>query len=374
MVDRRQMVGGIGAGLAAAILAGVAPAAIQGRSRRARDGRMGYAIVGLGNYATRQIMPSFANSRNARIAALVSGTPAKLERFGAEYDVPTTHRYSYQDYDRIRDNPDIDIVYVVLPVSLHAEYSIRASQAGKHVMCEKPMAMTSAECQSMIDAAAAAGRQLMIGYRSRFEPNNVHAIELARSGRIGANRVFDSQHGFAASLQSGWRLDRAMSGGGSMMDIGIYGLNAARYMLGEEPTELFAMDATDRTDPRFRSVEDRILSTLRFPSGAIAQLVSSYSSQHNRYRLSGADGFIDADPGTPYEGQRLRLKAGDEDARDVTRPVGPREQFAGQLDHLPIAIRANTPNIVPGEEGLADIRIIEAMYRSAAERQPVRLA
>lgn len=162
--SRREILAGLGAGM---VLTGLAARAATAPTRK-----IGYAIVGLGSYATRQIMPNFAGCDHARLVALVSGTPAKLDQYGADYGIPKTHRYSYAQFDRIRDNPDIDVVYVVLPNSLHAEYSIRAAQAGKHVMCEKPMAVSVAECQAMIAACKKAGTKLMIGYRSRFEPYN----------------------------------------------------------------------------------------------------------------------------------------------------------------------------------------------------------
>ncbi len=222
--------------------------------------------MGLGRYAE-LIMSKFAECDQSRLAALVSGTPEKLARFGEKYGVPESHRYSYADFDRIRDNPDVDIVYVILPNAMHAEYTVRAAKAGKHVMCEKPMAVSVAECRTMIAACRAAGRKLMIGYRSRFEPHNRLAIDLARKGFVGPTRIITADHGFNAQPNQ-WRLDRTLSGGGSLMDIGIYSLNATRYLTGEEPVEVSAIESTDRRDPRFRTVEDRISFLLRFPSGS----------------------------------------------------------------------------------------------------------
>lgn len=333
--------------------------------------KMGYAIVGLGSYATRQIMPQFANCESARLVALVSGTPAKLERYGAEYGVPRTHWYNYQNFDSIRDNPDIDIVYVVLPVSMHAEYTIRAASAGKHVLCEKPMAMSSAECEAMIAACRKAGKRLMIGYRCHFEPHNRLAIELARANFVGPARQITAAHGFNISAGQ-WRLDRTMSGGGSLMDIGIYSLNAARYLTGEEPTEVVALESTDGDDPRFRTVEDRVDFTLRFPSGVIASCVSSYSSGHNDYRVIGTNGWIAMEPATPYSGHVMHVrKDGVTERREPPPPV--KNQFVAQLDHLPECVSAGNEPIVPGEEGLRDLRLIEAIYRSARERRAVTL-
>lgn len=364
---RRDALIGMGAAAGLAMLPGAATLA-QG----AGDRKLGYAIVGLGSYATRQIMPAFAQCRNARIAALVSGTPEKLARYGAEYGVPATHHYNYQTFERLADNRDVDIVYVVLPVAMHAEYSIRASKAGKHVMCEKPMAASSAECQSMIDAAKAAGKKLMIGYRSRFQPHNVAAIDLCRKQVVGPTRMIRTAHGFSIQPDQ-WRLDRKMSGGGSMMDIGIYSLQAARYLSGEEPVEVMATESTDRRDPRFATVEDRVDFTLRFPSGVLASCISSYSSPHNEARVIGTDGYIELDPATPYQGQRLRVRVKGETTEPAIDTSGP-SQFAAQLDHLAQCILTNRTPLVPGEEGLRDIRIIEAVYRSMNEGRRVALA
>ncbi|WP_134096035.1 Gfo/Idh/MocA family oxidoreductase [Novosphingobium sp. PhB55] len=363
--SRREVLG-MGAGLAAAgVAAGFSARAF------AAPRKIGYAVVGLGYYATRQILPNFANCEQSRLVALVSGTPSKLEQYGAQYGIPRTHRYNYAEFDRIRDNPDIDAVYVVLPNSLHAEYTIRAAQAGKHVLCEKPMATSVAECQAMIAACRKAGKKLMIGYRSRFEPYNRLAIELARGGHVGPTRLVTAEHGFPIQPDQ-WRLDKALSGGGSMMDIGIYSLNAARYLTGEEPVEVSAVESTDRADPRFRTVEDRVSFVLRFPSGVQANCISSYSSSHNAYRVHGTQGWIAMEPATPYTGQAMTIRK-DGVTAPRTLPPPARNQFAGQLDHLAECVLTGGAPIVAGEEGLADMRIIEAIYRSAAERRIVEL-
>jgi len=361
---RREVLGGLAAGVAMAGLPRMAGAAQPARP-------FGYAVVGLGSYATRQIMPNFKGCDHARLVALVSGTPAKLEQYGTEYGIPKTHRYSYADFDRIRDNPDIDAVYIILPNSMHAEYTIRAARAGKHVMCEKPMAVSAAECEAMIAACRRADRKLMIGYRCRFEPYNKLAIELARAGHVGRTRIINAEHGFDAKPGQ-WRLDRALSGGGSLMDIGIYSLNAARYLTGEEPVAVSAQEATDRSDPRFRTVEDRINFLLRFPSGAEAVCVSSYSSAHNAYRVNGDKGWIDMEPATPYEGHVMRIRK-DGTTSPKVLPAPRRNQFQAQLDHLPESVFAGTQPITAGEEGLADLKVMEAIYRSAREGREVRL-
>ncbi|MGI4730821.1 MAG: Gfo/Idh/MocA family protein [Janthinobacterium lividum] len=361
--------------LLSAAAAAVAPGLLSGEA--AAQGRgdrpLGYAIVGLGIYGLGVIIPQFANCTHSRLAAVVSGDPAKARKVAAEHGLPERSVYSYASFDSIRDNPDVDIVYVCLPNSMHAEYVIRAARAGKHVMCEKPMATSVAECEAMIAACKRANRKLMIGYRCHFEPYNLEAMRLARTGAAGKIRYVRSEHGFVQHDPAAWRLDRKRSGGGSLMDMGIYSLQAARYMTGEEPIAVQATESTDRNDPRFHSVEDQIDWTLTFPSGAIGACKSMYSANQNHVILMGDQGRIELEPATRYDGNHMWLgKDGRE--REVTPPPGPRKtQFAGQLDHLVDCIATGREPIVSGEEGLRDMRIIEAIYRSAREGRTIRL-
>ena len=363
-LNRRGLVLAAGGALAASALASSAWAAPQHK--------LGYAIVGLGYYGVNIIMPQFKNCQHSKLVALVSGDPAKAKRLAAEYGLPEKNTYNYQNYDSIRDNPDIDIVYVCLPVSMHAEYTIRGAAAGKHVMCEKPMAISAAECVSMIAACKKAGKKLMIGYRSHFEPHNIEAMRRARSGEIGSLRYFRSEHGYVHRDASAWRVKKAMSGGGSLMDIGIYSLQAARYMTGEEPLAVYAKETSDRKDPRFREVEDMIDFQLEFPSGVIGSCMSAYSANRNQFLLMGEKGRIEMEPATGYTGHKLWV--GEGRGVEITPPPGPAAtQFAGQLDHLSQCILNNREPIVAGEEGLRDIRIIEAIYRSAREQKRIAL-
>jgi glucose-fructose oxidoreductase len=353
---------------AAALTVGMAAPALAAPPRK-----LGYAIVGLGGYGLKAIIPQFANCTHSRLAAVVSGDPVKAKRVAAEHGLPDSAIYSYATFDSIRNNPDVDIVYVCLPNSMHAEYTIRAAKAGKHVMCEKPMATSVAECEAMIAACKAAKRKLMIGYRCHFEPYNLEAMRLARTGAAGKIRYVRSEHGFVQGSPSAWRLKRALAGGGSLMDMGIYSLQAARYMTGEEPIAVTARESTDRTDPRFTEVEDMIEWTLEFPSGALAGCQSMYSANQNRILLMGDQGRIELEPATRYTGNRMWTgKDGRE--REVTPPPPPaRNQFVGQLDHLVDCIATGREPIVSGEEGLRDMRIVEAIYRSAREGRTIRL-
>ena len=357
--------------LAAATLLAAAP----GGAARAAEGRkVGYAIVGLGYYGLDIILPQFANCEHSRVTALVSGDRAKALATAARYGVPERSIYSYETFDQIRDNPDVDVVYVILPNSMHAEYTIRAAKAGKHVMCEKPMAVSVAECEAMIAACKTAGRKLMIGYRCHFEPYNLEAMRLARSGAAGKVRYVLSEHGFVQRDPSKWRLKKALAGGGSLMDMGVYSLQAARYMTGEEPIAVTARESTDRADPRFQEVEDRIQWTLNFPSGAIASCLSMYSANQNHILLMGDKGRIELEPATRYSGNRLWTGRDGREQEIAAPPPGPSQtQFAGQLDHMAQSLRTGAEPIVSGEEGLRDIRIVEAIYRSAREGRTITL-
>jgi glucose-fructose oxidoreductase len=344
-----------------------------GVARAAPERPLGYAIVGLGIYGLGVIIPQFANCAHSRLAAVVSGDPAKAHRVAAEHGLPESAIYSYDSFDRIRDNPDVDIVYVCLPNSMHAEYVIRAGRAGKHVMCEKPMAVSAAECGKMIAACKAANRKLMIGYRCHFEPFNLEAMRLARSGAAGKIRYVRSEHGFIQGDPSKWRLKRALAGGGSLMDMGIYALQAARYMTGEEPVAVQALESTDRTDPRFHEVEDQIDWQLLFPSGAVAACKSMYSANQNHIIAVGDKGRIELEPATRYDGNHM-WTGRDGREHEIVPPPGPgKTQFAGQLDHLAECILSGQEPIVSGEEGLRDMRIIEAIYRSAREGRKILL-
>ena len=344
-----------------------------GAARAAPDRPLGYASVGLGGYGLGVIIPQFANCAHSKLVAVVSGDPAKAHRVAAEHGLPERSIYSYETFDQIRDNPDVDIVYVCLPNSMHAEYVIRAARAGKHVMCEKPMAVSAAECVRMIAACKAANRKLMIGYRCHFEPFNLEAMRLARSGAAGRIRYVRSEHGFIQGDPARWRLKRALSGGGSLMDMGVYSLQAARYMTGEEPIAVQALDSTDRTDPRFHEVEDQIDWQLLFPSGAVAACKSMYSANQNHIIAVGDKGRIELEPATRYDGNHM-WTGRDGREHEITPPPGPgKTQFAGQLDHLAECIASGREPIVSGEEGLRDMRIVEAIYRSAREGRRIQL-
>jgi glucose-fructose oxidoreductase len=367
-VTRRGFLQRAGAGVLASRVATGAAAAQRVPDPPGR--KLGWAIVGLGSLSINQILPAFARCEASKVTALVSGSPEKAQKLAARYGVPEKNIYSYANYDAIRDNPDIDVVYVVLPNSMHAEYTIRAARAGKHVLCEKPMANTPADCRQMIDASQQAQRKLMVAYRVRYEPFNQALIKVVRDKEFGPLKVVVSDHGFNIGNPNQWRLKRAMAGGGSLMDIGIYSLNAARYVTGEDPVEVTAMEYTTPNDPRFAEVEETINFQLRFPSGVLANCSSSYGAPSNRIRVVGTDGWAELDPATSYSG--LRMRAGTyTKVEERMHPVV--DHFAREMDHLSRCAIDNTEPLTPGEEGLKDLTVMMAIYEAARSAKTIRI-
>jgi predicted dehydrogenase len=371
--DRRTFLAGAGLLPLAAHAAAAAPPTAQGQPLPAgmplpepAGKRVRYAVVGLGTFAVGQMLPGMVESSRSRVTAFVSVNPQKARDLGARYGVQRF--YDYANFDRIAEDGQIDCVYIALPVGLHAEYAIRALKAGKHVLCEKPMASTSAECAAMIAAAHAAGKQLGIAYRVHFEPNTVEGVRLVKAGQIGALRHFSGDAGFVAHPEyppHKWRLTKALGGGGSMFDIGIYALNAALLFVEEAPVSVSAVYSTPANDPRFKEVEGGVEWRLRFPSGISAQGSSSYTYAYvTRQRVFGTGGALSMDPASAYSNVSMSLQRND-DPPQTLRAGDPMAQFAAQLDGFSDAVSANRPHLTPGEMGLRDIRLIEAIYRSA---------
>jgi predicted dehydrogenase len=337
--------------------------------------RVGIAVVGLGHLSIGQILPAFGASKRARLAGLVSGDPTKARALGNLYGVPARGIYNYQNYDSIRDNPEIEAVYVVLPNALHAEYTIRAAAAGKHVLCEKPMATNPQECERMIAACQKADRKLMIAYRIQYEPHNRAVQAYVRDQKFGRVKFIESVNTQNQGDADQWRQKRALAGGGSLPDVGLYCLNTTRFLLGEEPTEVSAAIYSTPDDPRFREVEETVAWRMLFPSGALANCASSYGlHESRRYRVYGESGWIGMDPAFSYDNLRNELSQaqGENEIRSHLN-LEPRNQFALEMDHFGECIQANKTPYTPGEEGLQDQRLMAAIYESASAGKPVRL-
>jgi predicted dehydrogenase len=371
-LTRRGFITRVGGGIVAANLVGSAFNRTAAQQVPDPPGKkLGWAIVGLGSLAINQILPAFAKCEKSKAVALVSGHPDKANKLALRYGVNPKSIYNYQNYDTLKDNPEVDVIYIVLPNSMHAEYTIRGAQAGKHVLSEKPMATSPADCQSMIDAAKKADRKLMVAYRCRYEPFNMEMIRMARSKEFGPIKVIIADHGFNIGDPTQWRLKRELSGGGCLMDIGIYSLQAARYITGEEPTEVTAQTYTTPTDPRFKEVEETINFQLRFPSGVLANSTSSYGyNNQNHYRVVCSDGWFELEPATSYTGLQMRIHR----KNTLEEPQLPvRDHFAAEMDHMSDCVMNNKEPLTPGEEGLRDLKIMTAIYESAKSNKTIRL-
>ena len=333
--------------------------------------KLGWAVVGLGSLAIHQILPAFAQCEKSKVVALVSGHPDKANKLALRYGVNPKNIYNYENYDSIKDNPEVDVIYIVLPNGMHAEYTVRGLQAGKHVLSEKPMANTPAECQSMIDAARKADRKLMVAYRLRYEPFTQEMIRMAREQELGPVKIIQTSAGFNIGDPNQWRLKKEMAGGGSLMDIGIYALQAARYISGEEPVEINAMAYSTPGDPRFKEVEENINFQLRFPSGVLANCTSSYGCAYrSHFQALATKGWFELDPGLSYSGLRMRVSRGNK----IEEPsLGVRDHFAAEMDHMSQCVMQNKEPLTPGEEGLRDLKIMMAIYEAARTGKTVKL-
>jgi predicted dehydrogenase len=371
-LTRRGFLAKVGGGLVAANLSGaVLDRAAAQQVPEPPGKKLGWAIVGLGSLSINQILPAFAKCEKSKVVAFVSGHPDKANKLALRYGVDPKNIYNYQNYDTIRDNPEVDIIYIVLPNGMHAEYTIRGVQAGKHTLCEKPMANTPADCQAMIDAAKKANRKLMVAYRCRYEPFNQEMIRMARSKEFGPIKTIIADHGFNIGDPAQWRLRKDLAGGGCLMDIGIYSLQAARYITGEEPNELSAMSYTTPGDVRFKEVEETINFQLRFPTGVLANCTSSYGyNNQNHYRVVCADGWFELEPATIYSGLRMRVHRKNV-LEEPQLPV--RDHFALEMDHLSDCVMNDKEPLTPGEEGLRDLKIMTAIYESAKTDKTIRL-
>ena len=365
-ISRRSLLGAAGA--SAALAPAVAQTQSQAKAAEPSD-KVGFAIVGLGKLSLGQLIPGLKVAKNARPAAVVSGHPDKARRVAAENGLPADAVYGYDDYDRIAKDPRIQVVYVVLPNALHAEHTIKALKAGKHVLCEKPMATSIKDAEAMIAAAKAADRHLMIAYLCHYEPMNLDVMRRLRARSLGRVRQINTTMGRQADPSDpsdAWRLDGELSGNGALGDMGVYGVSAARYLLNEEPIAVQAWAQTDRTDPRFKETEDLINWQFRFPSGVIANGSTSFAyAPTMAFEAICEQGRLVADPAAFYGGNRLTVVKGGQAQPPVPAPPG--DQFAREMDWMADVVRGKAPMVSPGEEGLQDMRLMQAILESAAK-------
>lgn len=326
--------------------------------------KLGIALVGLGYYSKDLLAPALQLTQHCELKGIVTGSPEKAAAWKKQYNLPDKNIYNYQNFDQIANNPDIDIVYVVLPPFMHEEFVVRAAKAGKHVFCEKPMAMTAKECENMIKACKDNKVTLSIGYRCQHDPNTQAYMKIAKEQSLGKIKLVQASAGYVDNRTNHWKQIKA-HGGGAMYDMGVYALQCARLATAEEPVWVTAQHLTNRPEI-YKEVDETTLFQLHFKSGAVATCSTSFGINTNSLKVNYEKGTLFMEPATSYKGNKGMSTLG---------PI----QFtvdniqAKQMDDDALAIKNKQPLLVPGEEGWRDIRIVEAIYKAASTGKAVNL-
>ena len=326
------------------------------------------AIMGLGSYGTR-VAEAMKDSKRSKLVGVISGTPSKIKDWQTKYSIPEKNCYTYENFDRIKDNPDIDAVYIITPNALHHDQCIRVAKAGKHVICEKPMAVNAKDAQEMVDTCKKANVKLLVGYRMHFEPKTLEIIRMRSAGEFGKVLFFQGLCGFIIGDPNQWRLNKQLAGGGSMMDIGIYAVNGSRYMIGEEPIYVTAQEIKTNPEKFKEGVDETIQFQLGFPSGAVASCLSTYSMNNlDRFFLNGEKGFAEMQPSTGYGPIEGRTNKGELNFPHVTHQTVQMDEMSD------IILKGKKPSVpVDGTEGVKDMKIIDAIFLAVKTGKKVDL-
>ena len=328
--------------------------------------RLGVALVGLGYYSTDLLAPALQQTKHCYLAGIVTGTPAKAEAWKKKYNLKDTNIYNYGNFDSIANNPDIDVVYVVLPPSMHKEYTVRAAGAGKHVWCEKPMAMTPQECQEMIDACRSNKRSLAIGYRLHHEPHTKEYRRIVQKKLLGPVQKLNCAAGYREDRTDHWKQKKEL-GGGVLYDMGVYAIQGARLGTGMEPVAIVqAKTSTTRPQIYKNGLDETTEATLEFPGGVLATIKTTFGENTNFLDITCGKGIIKMAPYSGYSGL-----SGESPLGKIRFPYEMPWQQATQMDDDALSVMQGKPMFVPGEEGLRDIRLVRAIYQSAQTGQRV---
>ena len=346
-------------GIGGAALLSSAPFACAMGANQNRE-KLGIALVGLGSYSTYQLAPALQDTQHCYLAGIVTGTPAKEQTWADKYGIPEKNIYNYQNFDEIANNEDIDVVYVVLPNSMHAEFSIRAAKAGKHVICEKPMGISVAECDAIINACKEAGVKLGMGYRLHSEPYTQQVKEFVRETPCGVVVCVSADAAYRSTGNPDqWRLDRSLSGGGALVNMGVYAIQSTIYGTGENPISVAAQEFSTRPD-YFKDTDETITAQLKFPSGAVGNITTSHNFNANAMYVSGSSGWFRLQPANNYG-----PLSGETSRGDVLKFPHESQQKL-QMDDFARHVLFGEPNKAPGEMGKRDMMIVEAIYQSIA--------
>ena len=322
--------------------------------------KLGIALVGLGGYSGGQLAPALLDTEYCYLAGIVTGSPEKEKAWSTKYDIPKGNIYNYDNFDTISKNKSIDIVYVVLPNSMHADFCIRAAKAGKHVICEKPMAISVSECDAIIEACNKAGVKLSVGYRLQSEPYTQEVKRLVREKKFGKIHFVSSDAAYISSGSPGqWRLNKKLSGGGALMNMGVYAIQSSIYGTGYNPISVSAQEFSTRPE-YFKETDETITAQFKFPDQIVGHMMTSHNVRSNRLHISCRSGWIELDPASTYIPLRGRTSEGE------IRFQQERQQKL-QMDDFAKHILTGSPNFAPGEMGKRDMIIVEAIYRSIRE-------
>lgn len=329
--------------------------------------KVGVALVGLGHYSTHLLAPGLQLTQHCELRGIVTGSPEKIPRWQKQYGIKDANVYNYDNMAEVANNPDIDVLYIVLPTFLHKKYAVIAANAGKHVWCEKPMAMTVAECQQVIDACDKNKVKLSIGYRLQHEPNTRTVMQYAHTRPYGPPKSVIAEAGYAGEggAPDDWRMDRS-KGGGALYDMGVYPINAARYATAMEPVAITAELEVHRPE-LFKKADETAIFTLEFANGLKAQCATSVGKEMNQLHVDCKDGWYRLEPMQSYTG----VKGETSDGKKLNKTIN--HQQATQMDDDALAIINDTDVMVPGSEGLLDIRVVEGALRSAQSQKRVEL-
>ncbi|MCW3089885.1 MAG: Gfo/Idh/MocA family oxidoreductase [Ferruginibacter sp.] len=369
ILSRRSFLQNMGVGAGAAAMAATLPSFVNISEAVNYEGKkLNIALCGLGRYAG-YLASGLEASTYCRLAGIITGTPSKAVEWQKKYAIPQKNIYNYQNFDEIANNKDIDLVYVVLPNAMHKEYTIRAAKAGKHVIVEKPMAITAADCREMIDACKKTGVQLAVGYRLHYEPYNMEIKRLGQEKVFGQVRLIESSLGYKSGDPNEWRLKKALSGGGPLMNLGVYCVQCNRYVLGEEPVSVTAQFGPVNNKNLFKEVEESITWQLQFPSGAVGTSSSTYNCNIDRFFASADEGFFELSPAISYGPFKGRTSKG-----ELSFPV--INQQAVQCDAIAKVLLENKqlPNHITGEEGWKDMKVLQAIYEAAATGKKIMIS
>lgn len=367
-LSRRTFLNKLGAGAGTAALAMSIPSVNFAFTHKVYEGKkLNIALCGLGRYAN-YVAENLKDAQYCKLAGIVTGTPSKAEDWKKRFSIPDANIYNYQNFDTIVNNKDIDLVYVILPNAMHKEFTIRAAKAGKHVIVEKPMAITEQDCVEMISACNKAGVQLAMGYRLHFEPFNLELKRLGQEKVFGQVRLVEASLGYKSGTKGEWRLNKALAGGGPLMNLGVYCVQVSRYILGEEPTSVTAQFGPVTNRELFSEVEESITWQMHFPSGAMSTSTSAYNCGVDRVYASADEGFFELCPAISYGPFKGRTSKGELNFPTIN-------QQAAQCDEIAKVILANKklPDHINGEEGMKDVKIMQAIYEAAGSGRRVAI-